>query len=96
MDSPMPFWAIAPYKIVLFYRYVKVDIPEELKLAIEKKCSALCMVGRVLVAEEGINGTLAAPATAMQEFIAFMESDKRFECGKVDWKYSNFSSWSPA
>ena len=72
----------------MFYRYVQVDEPATLVAQIEETATSLGMSGRVLVAGEGINGTLAAPAAQMADFVAFMEKDARFGPNKVDWKYS--------
>ena len=81
------FWTSGEYRIVLFYRYVHVEEPAALVAAIEASAASLGMIGRVLVAEEGINGTLAAGAAQMAAFVAFMEKDTRFGPHKVDWKY---------
>ena len=82
------------YKVVLFYKYTAID--PEVEVARQKRlCSELGLTGRVLVAEEGINGTVASPSTgsAMDEgltgldkYISSMSEDPRF--ADVDWKVS--------
>ena len=84
----MPWDSTAAYKIVLFYRYFRCDDPEALKAKVEAICEASQMLGRVLVSPEGVNGTLAASFTGMDDFVSKMEEMSYFSPGKVDWKYS--------
>eukprot|EP00968_Pinguiococcus_pyrenoidosus_P027285 scaffold7363_cov263-Pinguiococcus_pyrenoidosus.AAC.18 len=59
------------FHIVLFYRYVRlaeVDaVAQQLQDAMD---SAEGLSGRILLAEEGVNGNLAAPEAPMQHFLA--------------------------
>ena len=48
-----------PYTVILFYRYVNIDNVDILRAKLLKFCTALGILGRILVAPEGINGTLA-------------------------------------
>ena len=53
-------WKVGdPYKVVLFYRYVALNKSKEAFIKeFTKNCSELSLKGRILVSEEGINGTL--------------------------------------
>jgi UPF0176 protein len=68
----------AAFPVILFYKYVPVEDPEELAKAQRTLCSALGLKGRVLIAQEGINGTLAGPAEAMDRYISALREDRRF------------------
>lgn len=46
------------YQVLLFYKYVTIEDPHALREWVLTRASALELTGRVLVAEEGINGTL--------------------------------------
>jgi UPF0176 protein len=49
-------------------------------------CEQLGMLGRILIAREGVNGTLAGSFSAIDEFTKEFEIDHRFK--KIDWKFS--------
>jgi UPF0176 protein len=50
---------MANYKVLLFYYYTKLDNPEELKDKHKKFCENLDLKGRIIFANEGINGTVS-------------------------------------
>lgn len=74
------------YKVILFYRYVAIDQPEVLENSLRAKCEELSLLGRILLATEGINGTLAGSRENVDAFVSFMVSDDRFSA--IDWKDS--------
>ena len=84
-----PSWDFgSPYRIVLFYRYFEADI-ETLQSVFTEICTTLGMLGRVLIAREGVNGTFAASHERMDAFIKQLEQYSCFSRGKVDWKFSD-------
>jgi UPF0176 protein len=66
------------FPVILFYKYVTISDPPSFATEQHALCSALQLKGRVLVAAEGINGTLAGPAEAVDRYIAALKSDARF------------------
>ena len=72
--------------VILFYKYVPIADPNEFAAAQRALCSSLGLKGRVLIASEGINGTLAGPAEAVNQYVATLKSDTRF--ADVDFKVS--------
>lgn len=74
------------YKVILFYRYVPIEQPDVLQTNLRAKCEELSLLGRILLANEGINGTLAGSRENVDAFVAFMVSDERFAA--IDWKDS--------
>lgn len=46
------------YKIILFYKYIHIDEPEELMQKQKEVCQRLNLKGRMIIASEGINATL--------------------------------------
>ena len=81
------WWKENAFRIVLFYRYAFIEDPVKLQNSLHDLCESKNMLGRILVSSEGVNGTLAAPCDAMENFVASMMQDKRFEL--VDWKYTD-------
>jgi UPF0176 protein len=65
------------YPVILFYKYV--DILETEIFAGQQRtlCESLGLKGRVLIAAEGINGTLAGPADRVDAYVATLKKDSR-------------------
>lgn len=61
-----------------FYKFATVDDPATLRDDVRAKGDALDVLGTVLVATEGINGTVAAAPAHLDEFFAWLRSDPRF------------------
>ena len=66
------------WPVILFYKYVTIAEPERLAAGHRELCASLGLKGRLLVAPEGINGTLGGPAQAIDRYIAALHSDARF------------------
>ncbi len=66
------------YQVLLFYKYVTISNPEEMRVHIRALAERYALTGRVLVAEEGINGTLEGKTTDTESFISELLSDPRF------------------
>ena len=56
------------YKVVSFYKYIRIKNPEEMKYCIWKLCSNLKITGRILIGEEGINGAVSGKEKNIEEF----------------------------
>lgn len=54
--------------VLLFYKYVRLNEPAEFAREHRALCESLGVRGRVLVAEEGINGTVAGEAEAIVRY----------------------------
>jgi UPF0176 protein len=59
-----------PYKVATFYQFVALPDFRELREPLRAVCAALKLKGSVLLAHEGINGTLAGEPGAIGDFIA--------------------------
>lgn len=46
------------YQVLLYYKYVKIENPEEEMVLQRKLCEKLNLKGRIIIAPEGINGTV--------------------------------------
>ncbi|KRW92029.1 sulfurtransferase [Alicyclobacillus tengchongensis] len=66
------------YEILLFYKFIPIDDPNALVAEQLQLCEMLGLRGRVIVAQEGINGTLSGPKRATAAYRQFMHRDERF------------------
>ena len=67
------------FVVLLYYNYVQIDEPERLKRDQEELCRRLNLNCRIIVASEGINGTLEGLEADTEEYIRFMMKDSRFK-----------------
>jgi UPF0176 protein len=75
-----------PIKILLYYKYVVIDDPEQVKAVQKELCLRLGIKGRILVSTEGINGTVAGDEAAIDEYMA--ETEKEPMLSGMEWKVS--------
>lgn len=67
------------YRVLLYYQYTPIADPEQFAKEHLAFCRGLDLKGRILVAEEGINGTLSGTKEATDQYMAFMHQDERFK-----------------
>lgn len=72
--------------ILLFYKYVTLEYPEMILKWQKELCLRLGLKGRILLAKEGINGTVAGSKEATQEYVDAMNAHPLF--GNIDFKTS--------
>jgi UPF0176 protein len=66
-----------PYQVLLYYKYVQLDDPEAYRAEHLALCQQLGLLGRIIVAEEGINGTVSGTAEATIAYMEAMHADPR-------------------
>lgn len=64
-------------QILLFYKYVTIEDPQALRDTVETLARGYELTGRVLIAEEGINGTLEGSVEHTEAFAAELLKDAR-------------------
>ncbi|CEG26497.1 oxygen-dependent tRNA uridine(34) hydroxylase TrhO [Bacillus sp. B-jedd] len=69
---------VQPYRVLLYYMYVHIDNPEEFASQHLDFCKELGLKGRILVAEEGINGTVSGTIEQTDAYMEAMRDDSRF------------------
>ncbi|TLS37540.1 rhodanese-related sulfurtransferase [Pseudalkalibacillus caeni] len=67
------------YRVLLYYKYVPIEDPEYFAKKHLKFCKELGLRGRILVAKEGINGTVSGTVEQTDEYMEKMHEDPRFE-----------------
>ena len=66
------------YPVILFYKYVEILDADIFAGSQRALCESLDLKGRVLIASEGINGTLAGTAENVNRYVAALKTDPRF------------------
>ncbi len=66
------------FQILLYYKYVNIDDPEKLRQDQIELCKNLNLKSRIIVAKEGINGTLEGKIEDTERYIQNMQNDSRF------------------
>ena len=61
-----------PYTIAAFYRFTPIGDAEALRLELKQKLTLLDLCGTLLVAPEGINGTLAGTESAIEAMLEML------------------------
>lgn len=61
--------------VVSFYRFTSVSSPANLRADLQAICESHNLLGTVLVAEEGVNGTLAGDEAALQTIFRWLEGE---------------------
>jgi UPF0176 protein len=67
------------YRVLLYYNYVHIEDPEDYAAAHLKFCKNLGLKGRILIAHEGINGTVSGTVEQTDKYMEAMHEDPRFE-----------------
>lgn len=74
------------YQILLYYKYTYINSPTKLVSAQKELCERLGLKGRIIIAEEGINGTVEGRLEDTEAYIKEIIKDERFK--DVDFKKS--------
>lgn len=75
------------YKILLYYKYTHITDPEDLKQKQLELCKRLNIKGRILIAEEGLNGTVGGTPEALDQYMAETMVYPGLE--DIEWKISD-------
>jgi len=66
------------YRVLLYYKFVEIERPEAFAAGHRLFCEWLGLRGRIIVAHEGINGTVSGTVADTSEYMAALERDPRF------------------
>ncbi len=76
----------AGVQVAAFYRFVPLGNIGSLQREIRRVCVAEDLLGTILLADEGINGTIAGPASGVDSLLRFLHQYPEFE--DLQCKYS--------
>lgn len=77
-------------KIILYYKFVPVKDPEMTRLWQWELCTRLALKGRIIVSEQGINGTLGGNIEALRAYKSTMNKTDVFK--NITYKWSDGSA----
>ncbi|MGG3572901.1 rhodanese-related sulfurtransferase [Bacillus gobiensis] len=66
------------YRVLLYYKYVPIEDPEQFAIDHLEFCKELGLLGRILVSEEGINGTVSGTVEQTEKYMQALGEDPRF------------------
>lgn len=66
------------YEVLLYYKYVAIDDPEKVCKGQRALCEELGLKGRIIIAHNGINGTVEGLKKDTTAYIERMKQDPRF------------------
>lgn len=72
------------YQTLLYYCYTTIENPEEFASNHLNFCKSLGLVGRIIVAEEGLNGTVSGTVEQCRQYMDTVLADSRF--ADIDFK----------
>ena len=67
------------YSILLYYCYTPIDDPENFRKEHHLFCLSSNLKGRIIIAKEGINGTISGIKENCEKYMQFLKSDARFK-----------------
>lgn len=76
-----------PYTVAALYSFTRLDDIETLQSALLDVCAKNEILGTLLLAREGINGTIAGNRAGIDDVLAFLLRDGRFD--GIDVKFSH-------
>jgi UPF0176 protein len=78
-----------PYQVLLYYRYTPIEDPEAMRQEQFDFCSSNHLLGRILVAKEGINGTVSGLKADTEAYMNYMRRHPVFQ--GIEFKIDPFA-----
>jgi UPF0176 protein len=66
------------YQVLLYYCYTPIENPEQFREEHHRLCLELGLLGRIIVAAEGLNGTVSGLRESCAAYMAAVKADPRF------------------
>ena len=74
--------------VAAFYQFVPIDDFESMKAPLQQRCEDLGLAGTILLAAEGINGTIAGPEQGVRRLLERLQQDKRLAGLKAKFSWA--------
>lgn len=74
------------FQVLLFYKYIPIENPVHEMREQKRLCERLGLRGRIIIATEGINGTVEGTVENTEEYMQIIMQDPRFS--DINWKKS--------
>ena len=76
------------YKVCAMYHFAQLDDYKEMRSGVLEVCQKNKAVGTILLAAEGINGTIAAPMDGIEKILTYLRTDPRLNDLDAKFSYS--------
>ena len=73
-----------PYSVLLYYQYVPIEDPQAYRDAQHEFCVNNNLLGRIIIAPEGLNGTVSGLIEDCEAYMQWVKADPRF--ASIDFK----------
>ncbi len=74
------------FKVLLYYKYIELADPKKFRDEQYNLCARLGLKGRILIGDEGLNGTVGGSEESINEY---MEATQKYpEFSDIEWKIS--------
>jgi UPF0176 protein len=67
------------FQVLLYYKFVPINDPEEIMVWQRELCQRLNIKGRIIIAKEGLNGTIEGTFQSTEEYISEVKKNKYFK-----------------
>jgi len=71
-------------KVILYYKYIEIQYPEQIRKWQRELCESLNITGRIILAHEGVNGTVSGSPESIEKYIDAMNNHDLFK--EIDFK----------
>jgi UPF0176 protein len=75
-----------PYRVLLYYNYTPIPNPEEYREIHHLYCIENNLLGRIIVAAEGLNGTVSGLSEDCEKYMQWLQNDPIFAGSDFDFK----------
>jgi UPF0176 protein len=75
-----------PYSVLLYYNYTPIQIPESYREKHHLFCIENHILGRIIVASEGLNGAVSGTKADCDAYMKWLEHESIFEGTDFDFK----------
>jgi UPF0176 protein len=65
--------------VAAFYKFVALPDFRSIRESLQRRCEELDLLGSILLAEEGINGTISGPEPGVRQLFDELRADERFQ-----------------
>jgi UPF0176 protein len=77
------------FVVAALYKFADLPDYRELQPVVQQLCDDAGALGTILLAKEGINGTICAPAAGMKTILEWLAGEPRFEALSLKFSFTN-------
>lgn len=78
-----------PFKVAAMYKFASLPDHEQLRMPLLKLCHDEAVMGTILLANEGLNGTIAGSHEGIDKVVAHILNDPRFQGISLKYSYAD-------